>query len=210
VIKIDFINRYWNYYLLIEEEFLNTQKFVEIDELNFDAFSNTYMRFLLTIGSEVDVVMNMFRKQLIGNSTNGNIGECATTITEQYNNFYQQNIIVKNSNIRLIPWDNWTSSTSPFWWRIYNKVKHERTNIDPISGTYYYKLANQKHVVYSLSALFQLLMYSLKRIAEDEGLTHNADKVPQPQSKLFKVVEWIDDTFIDVGNGVIYDIISST
>lgn len=43
---------------------------------------------------------------------------------------------------------------NPKWWTKYNKLKHERTSIDPDTNKPYYKSANQINVIMSLAALY--------------------------------------------------------
>ena len=44
---------YWNYYNLLEQDFINTLQYVALDYDNFDCFSNEYIKLLELICSEV-------------------------------------------------------------------------------------------------------------------------------------------------------------
>ena len=55
-----FKKTYWNYYLTIEEEFLETLKFVELNDINFNTFSYKYVSLLLVIGCEVTSVLKKY------------------------------------------------------------------------------------------------------------------------------------------------------
>lgn len=52
----DFINNYWSQYRLLEKEYLNTLQFITLDEDNDNAFSQAYIKLILELGSEIDVV----------------------------------------------------------------------------------------------------------------------------------------------------------
>ena len=40
VTRDEFLQRYWKYYLMLEKDFLETERYLTIDELNFQAFSS--------------------------------------------------------------------------------------------------------------------------------------------------------------------------
>jgi hypothetical protein len=50
----DFLQRYWSYYLILEEKFRITLNYVELDERNAFSFSNEYALLLQSIGAELD------------------------------------------------------------------------------------------------------------------------------------------------------------
>ena len=52
----DFNRLYWKHYLNIEEDFIKTNRYVEVDKRNFQTFSVEYVKLLQLIGSEFDVV----------------------------------------------------------------------------------------------------------------------------------------------------------
>ena len=52
----------------------------------------------------------------------------------------------------------------------------------------YYKLANQKNVLQSLAALFQLELYYFRKLQQTHFST-DAD-MPGPSSKLFEIENW--------------------
>lgn len=54
----EFVNLYWKQYIMIEKEFRQTTKYVALDSINFKTYSDAYIKLLLQIGSEVDIVAN--------------------------------------------------------------------------------------------------------------------------------------------------------
>ena len=55
---------YLRQYCLIEKDFINTIDYVSISNSNYSTFSHTYLKILLSIGSEVDVLKNLISKLL--------------------------------------------------------------------------------------------------------------------------------------------------
>lgn len=69
----EFIREYWNYYLLLENKFLNTLNYVELSDekdkkdekdkndnyYNYSTFSKEYMSQIYTIGAEIDTVLKV-------------------------------------------------------------------------------------------------------------------------------------------------------
>ena len=50
----EFLKDYWQYYLMLEKQFVNTLQYVDLDNNNFTTFSNQYANLLQAIGSELD------------------------------------------------------------------------------------------------------------------------------------------------------------
>lgn len=48
---------YWNYYNLLEQDFINTLRYVTLDYDNFDCFSNEYIKLLELICLEVENIL---------------------------------------------------------------------------------------------------------------------------------------------------------
>ena len=52
-----FLKNYWRYYLLLERRFQDCEQYVEISEENYKTYSMEFVNLILSIGSEVDVVL---------------------------------------------------------------------------------------------------------------------------------------------------------
>jgi len=153
----EFLQRYWNYYLILEKDFLETERYLAIDELNFSAYSNEYIKQYQAICSEIDVIAKSYCRELDDHFKGNKIDAYCKCIIENKQDFANRNIKLTDRAIVLIPWKNWTYSIenqndgkekivahNPDWWKKYNKIKHDRTTINTSSGLPYYKLANQK------------------------------------------------------------------
>lgn len=187
----EFENLYWKQYLMIEKEFRSIVKYVAIDSLNFKSYSDAYVKLLLEIGSEIDVVAKKMCKEINSNSNAHKIGQYASEITGRFPEFTQ--VIISCGDFDLKSWDGWNAGTisspgSPIWWQIYNGIKHNRNKVETYGmGTnaitqMNYKLANQENVLNALAGLYQLELY-LYLLSD-----HNQDvETPLPGSRLFKL-----------------------
>ena len=200
VSRDEFLQRYWDYYLILEKDFLETERYLTIDELNFNAFSNEYIKQYQTICSEIDVIAKSFCKELDSTFAGSKIDSYCKVILDNNTDFANGIVNVRNRNIKIIPWQNWAcsvtqrddgttkiSAINPDWWKKYNKIKHNRTTINSETQLPYYKLANQKNTLYALAALFQLELYYYRTLHR----LHFASEPDMPsQSKMFEMYNW--------------------
>lgn len=188
--KQAFYKQYWNYYLVLEQDFLSVEPYVAIDPINFSTYSVQFLKLYQTICSEIDVVAKCLCNKLDTSSRPDNITGYQQCITSSLPDLSDSKVTVMNYDISLSPWNSWSSAEiqTPEWWKKYNKVKHNRTTISTNSGEQYYKSANLENVLNALAALFILEMNILKIIAEQT----DSLKVwmPDPPSKLFQIEGW--------------------
>ena len=201
ITRNEFLQQYWKYYLMLEKNFLDMEHYLAIDEANFQAYSNEYIKQYQTICSEIDVIAKSYCKEL-NNSFRGNtINTYCKCITDNNSDFTVRKVNLRERNMSMFPWENWTYTTelqpngnekivsnNPDWWQIYNKIKHNRTTVNNEMQIPYYKLANQKNVLQSLAALFQLELYYFRKLQQTHFST-DAD-MPGPSSKLFEIENW--------------------
>lgn len=200
-LRKEFLKKHWIYYLMLEKDFLDIERYLTLDEDNFNAFSNEYIKQYQVICSEIDVVAKAYCKELnpIFNGENSNA--YCKCIIDNVTDFSDRVISVKRENINVKPWENWSytettteegkrkiEANNPKWWRLYNKVKHERISIEDETGLPYYKLANQKNVLNALAGLFQLEMYYY-RLLRQKLFTTEPD-MPFPLSQIFEIENW--------------------
>lgn len=86
------------------------------------------------------------------------------------------------------PFDSWTKSNSPSWWKAYNAVKHRRMEDDN------YKLGNLENVFMALAGLYVLNRYYCKKISSNKIMNE-----PSIKSQIFSMSGW--RTCIPIGNG---------
>lgn len=155
---VEFVEDYWEYYLSLESNFINTFRYVALDEDNSNSYSIEYFGLIQSICSEIDAIMKVLC-ELPGNSDShlANIFKYKE-ILESKNIFLHNDVItLRRSNYtNLMPFEDWKNTVPLNWWKNYNNLKHDRLgNI---------KSANQYNVLVSLSALYLLEIYLIKTI----------------------------------------------
>lgn len=173
----NFLNKFWKYYIILEERFEGTTRYVELTEDNYSTYSIDFVNQIQTIGSEIDVIM----KSMCGlNSTDrSTITKYATIILNDYPDIVS--FEVKARDISYKPFDGWNAeraADSLSWWSAYNNVKHGRNEN--------FKDANLKNVLNALMALYLLEMLYFKKIADD----NEAPDTLIDASKMFYIVGW--------------------
>lgn len=174
----EFINIYWNYYLMLEKDFINITKYVKIKKCNYETCSDEIIKLIEVIGSECDLIFKKICN--IGlNSRKGKINEYSK-ILNFYPEIVNEKIKVKYTDIILEPFKGWNKKEpwKLFWWKAYNEVKHNREEN--------YKNGNFCNLLNSLSALFLLEMYFCREI----GRKNYEIDVPNIKSKLFNITNW--------------------
>ena len=188
----DFLQTYWRHYLLLEDDLIKTISYVELSPDNYSTYSSRYLKLLLVIGSEIDVTLQVYCRQLDPTYNKETMNDYRNDIKNyELNNpqgiesFNSQKVITYN-DIQLFPWAEWYSNdTSPTWWKIYNKVKHDRVGIHEFYGTRKesYKFATLENVLDALSALYQVMLNLYRSIVSPSKQV----KVPLRGSKLFRL-----------------------
>lgn len=188
-----FIFSFWRQYIMIEKEYLQSEQYVRIDPQNYKTFSDFYAKLLVQIGSEVDVTMKNLCQIKNPSFSGSNIDNYRNALISD-NDFLSTKVQVINRNIVLEPWSQWKKQNAvnphPYWWTIYNKVKHERINIVTVDNITQesYKFANLENTIYALAGLYQAAVYSYYLLSNREN---NRTNIPLPGSRLFKLSEGI-------------------
>lgn len=193
----EFKKNYLNHYLLLEQDFKTTTEYVTVSEDNYSTYSVAYLKLLLTIGSEIDVMLELLAK-LYEPTTKENGFGCSKVILKHETDIKSLEIQVRNEGFSLFPW-NW--ACIPEWWTAYNEIKHNRfedaTMFNPARK--YYQYANLQNVLSSLAALLSLELYAYRLIALTEG-----QKLFAPTIKSIFTIKnsyWQD---INFGSGTIF------
>lgn len=194
----EFLQHYWQYYLVLEEKFRNTLNYVELDKRNYYSFSNEYALLLQSIGAELD---NFF-KAYCGFSAQDrkNIKDYCFIVLSDYPDIVNQKVLIPERGIELQPYQGWNTSQSShslIFWESFCKIKHGRyANIEE---------ANQKNVINILAALYLLEMKYLSKIAQNEP------DIPDRKSNLFELKDW-NYSYIPLApgfaiiNGTLYEV----
>jgi hypothetical protein len=144
---------HWSYYFSLEDDLIQTGRYVEICEDNFDAFSIQYTRLILAAGSEVDVVAKMVCAQTDPAAKAKNINDYRLLLTTRLPAIPKIVIGIQWNALRLRPWESWGPPTpkSPEWWTAYNEIKHDRL----INS----KKGNLKNTIESIAGLYCLVLH---------------------------------------------------
>ena len=182
----EFETTVWRFYLNLEKEFINTLNYVELSEDNYSTYSIEYEKLLLSIGSEVDILLKMLCKMVEGKNLQ-NIKEYAQILCE-YNNLTSTVIICDINKQTYRPFEKWSENSSPTWWKDYNQIKHNRLDNDNR------KKGNLENVILGMSGLYLLNRFCFRNIKKSR-----LEIGPNPRSEIFSVAGW--DVCINVGNG---------
>lgn len=197
-----FIKNYWRYYLGLEEQFLNTQRYVAFESLNFKTYSSEYLRLLESICSEIDVVGKVIAHHIDSNFKI--LDPCGIQkwwfiIQDWYHQKQMEPIsMLELFDVSFSPWSNYqiesykdkknaerlrqcvNNKDKLSWWTAYNKVKHCRALEDPVTKQKYYIRANLENVCNAITALYLLE----KAYMQDVGM--NQDNGNRRKSELFE------------------------
>lgn len=173
----DYLDKFWRYYLILEERFENSIRYVELNTDNFSTYSIDFVNQIQMIGSEIDVIM----KSMSGfNATDRkSITDYATEILANYPSIVNWEVKVRDiSHKPFVGWNITSAANSLPWWEAYNNIKHGR------DGNF--REASLENVLNALMALYLLEMLYFKKLADNE----NKPDVITNGSKLFSIVGW--------------------
>ena len=182
-----FIKSYWEYYLELEAQFIETKRYVEFGINNNHTYSVEYLKLYQAVCSEIDVVGKEIAQVVNPNfkvDEHTNISKWGFQVQQQFS-FIKDTTVLFNDEIILKPFENWeyeqyfdSSNRKRLrivggiknvikWWRNYNEVKHRRIGL--VTGTKNYILANQENLVLAFAALFLLEKLFIEwRILEEQ------------------------------------------
>lgn len=174
----EFIIKYWKYYSSLEKQFIETTRFVSLDQRNFKCFSDKFAILLQAAGSELD----SFFKAFCGFNLDDykTIADYYTAVTQKWPDIINQEIDVIDAKIKIIPFQKWNAQQpkqSLVWWNAFDDIKHNRSEK--------VEQANLENVLNCLGALFMLEMKELSIICNGKE-----PDVPEPQTGLFELKNW--------------------
>ncbi len=150
---------HWAYYVSLEDDLIETSRYVEICKDNFDTYSTQFTRLLLAAASEVDVVAKKLCLQIDTSGTHKNINDYRKVIVPKFPAIPNMQMGIQWNPVRLKPWKSWEppTSSSPDWWQAYNDVKHKRNT--------HFKSANLRNALEAIAGLYCLV----RHLDEDKG-----------------------------------------
>jgi len=160
--------KHYNYFLALESDVNDVFRFIEPEFDNFNTYSIQLAHLLLSISSEIDVVLKILCKELDHDSETENIRQYRKTIMSKYHGIANESVHIDRFDLTFTPWKNWKNNNPPDWWSCYNKVKHHRDT--------HFCEANLKNVLNSICGLFTALFYL--REAQTDQLLGVVNKKP--------------------------------
>ena len=160
----DFLKLYWKQYLSLEKDLLQMDDYVTIDSKNYGCFSNNFAKiFMMALPKSFPQKLDM--------------------LLYKYKNLHNMRISTKADicEINFVPFTNFTENETDGWWKDYNLVKHNRTEINS-GGKYNYEKANLKNTMTALSALYLVCYLFDSYISESD-----AELIPE--SRLFTIMK---------------------
>lgn len=174
---------YWRYYRMLEDKFLATANYVEINPANFGSFSNEYALLLQSIGAELD---NFFKVYCGFNlADRKNVADYASYVLSDFPDITTTQIRVLETDITVTPFQGWNTTTpaqSLSWWLAFDHIKHNRNGTFPD--------ANLENVLNMLAALYLMEMKLFGKVAKESGGHLEESDSPDDKSKLFEIIGW--------------------
>lgn len=138
--------RHWRYFLMLEAEFEESLRYVEPAPENASTFSLEFMRQLLSICAQFEVIVRLWGTERAPSVKATNIHGFREALFEREPGLASAEATLMTINERILPFSEWTADQSPAWWTAYNKVKH-----DPTTGLTGATLANVRDALAGLA-----------------------------------------------------------
>lgn len=101
---------HWAYYMSLEDDLIETSRYVEISEDNFGAYSTQFTRLLLAAASEVDVVAKLVCRQIAPSGKHQNIDDYRNAIVPMFPAIPCIEMGIQWNPIRVKPWASWAAN----------------------------------------------------------------------------------------------------
>ena len=180
---MDFRKSYWNYYLELERQFKEIERYVALDRGNNQTFSVEFLKLIEAVCSEIDTVAKAISEHYDNNFSkikNPGIRHWGYILSQNMPDLSTATVELLDSDIEIVPWNNFgymqyknkkgqlcyklaDQCDTPSWWKDYNSIKHQRTARDD-NGVINFSKANLRNVILSFSALFSLEAVFMERI----------------------------------------------
>jgi len=152
---------HWNYFLALEKDLENLSRYIEFSNANLGTYSIELTHLLLSASSEVDVIMKQLCSLISPNQPANNINNYKSIIQESLPTFINEEIAIDRFGLTFKPFENWTGTENPNWWRSYNNVKHQRNNC--------FQEANLQNTINAVGALLLTVVYYYKFAFSNEA-----------------------------------------
>ncbi|HLD16342.1 MAG TPA: hypothetical protein VJB02_01315, partial [Coxiellaceae bacterium] len=119
-------NSYFDYFLMLEDDFFNTRRYVEICKGNFNSYSFEFDKIIKLACAAIEDLLKLICG--IQPSAQTNIAVYRKYFSEHFADFHKIEVYCLLSTPRKIrPWLVWESERTPGWWGAYNSIKHSQS-----------------------------------------------------------------------------------
>ena len=143
--------QYWDYYCALESDFKQISRFIDFSEENLKVYSIELTRILLSACSELDVILKDICYQINESSSPQKINDYREIIREDLGEIINEKVNVGLYFFNIQPFEIWKENKTPKWWKMHNKVKHQRNE--------YFTEANLENTRNAICALFICVNY---------------------------------------------------
>ena len=174
-----FMQKYWRYYLILEEKFLNTLNYVELAENNMSTYSNEFAHLIQAVGAELDAFFKVYCEFNLNDRKT--IADYAKYILKNDSGITKQEIDAQYYDVSFAPFEGWDvekASQTLTWWEAFVQIKHSRV-LNRES-------ASLKNTMYILGALYFLEIKFLDKITKE---TKESNR-PDIESSIFLLKDW--------------------
>jgi len=192
--KRDYIN-YWNYFIFIDKDLFNTNRYIQHSEKNLMAYSSEFARIILVACAEIDTICRLLCKEIDNtcdfsddSTRSGDIRQYSGIILSRYPKLTTTEVELTTLQIKKKSWKGWENKPtyqSPQWWKDYQMIKHYR-HLN-------FEKANLENALLSVSSLFILLLYLHKTAY---GFTFNPE-LNEPKCMMSLSLFDMDDRVLD-------------
>ncbi|OCK41829.1 hypothetical protein BA195_13640 [Tenacibaculum soleae] len=147
----EFSMKYWEYYCALESDFKQMSRFIDYSDDNLKTYSIELTRILLSASSELDVIFKDICFLINPSSKPEKIDQYRIIIRENLNQIIDEKVSVGFHFFNVQPFKAWENNITPKWWKMHNKVKHQRNT--------YFKEANLENARDVICALFICVNY---------------------------------------------------
>jgi len=182
----NFISEFWNYYLILESDCVNLRRYIAFRTENLQVCSDEIIRQFVSTSAEFDTVS----RKITGTTSNrATISNYARWFLDPSNidDIRDVKISIRSTGLVLKPFESWSNSRPGqlFWWKSYNKVKHDRYSN--------YADGSLSNLLNALGALYFIESFEFRRIAQpfvDDEEKPVVD-VPTCRSQLFDLNNFV-------------------
>ncbi|PKM38675.1 MAG: hypothetical protein CVV04_13845 [Firmicutes bacterium HGW-Firmicutes-9] len=144
---------FFDYYLSLEKDFLQTETYVAFHSNNYEVFSIEFSKQFLSISCEVETVLKKICLELNSEKSYEKITQYRDCVVEHLKYFSSESVYFIKPHVILQPWLSWSESKPLDWWQDYTKVKHRRADTDEAGNPIFFR-ANLRNLLNALAALY--------------------------------------------------------